>query len=369
MKLKKIARRLAGGLMAGALMVSMLEMTAFAEDTTAPDEIVITKNIDKDANVYAPKADFTFEITQGKKQNSAEDITSPAGGLYFKDSDDTISSAPADGDIGEASITVSDTISLAVDISQFTAPGVYRYVVSEVKPETDAAEGVGYDDTEVNVDVYIGYKDGSDALSVLYYIVSDAEGDAKKNAEFTNTYKNGGTEDGLYTLTIQKKLEGNMADKNKLFAFTIKVDGDVTGEQYNLVAYDENGSPTSTAIVSDDANAVTFYLKGGQTAYVYGLSKNDTYTVSENAYTEDGYTTYVAKADVSSKDAEGVENGNEVDNEGEDITKDSVVTFVNYKDAGDVNTGLILNIAPYILMVALAGVLAFFFLRRRKSEF
>lgn len=367
MKLKKIAHRLAGGLMAGALMVSMLGMTAFAEPA-ASNEIVITKKIDKDANVYAPKADFTFKIAQGQKQNSAENIQSPEGGLYFKDKN-TISSAPTDGDIGVTSITVNNTISLAVDISKFTAPGVYRYTVSEVEPETDAVEGVGYDDTEVNVDVYIGYENGSDELSVLYYIVSEAEGDAKKNAEFTNTYKNSGTEDGLYTLTIQKKLEGNMADKNKLFAFKIKVDGDVTGEQYNLVAYDENGNSTSAAIVSDDANAVTFYLKGGQTAYVYGLSKNDTYTISEDLYTEDGYTTYVAKADVSSKDDAGVTKGNEVNNEKEDITENSVVTFVNYKDAGNVNTGLILNIAPYILMVALAGVLAFFFLRRRKSEF
>ena len=46
-----------------------------------------------------------------------------------------------------------------------------------------------------------------------------------------------------------------------------------------------------------------------------------------------------------------------------------VVNFVNTNTNGVPETGLILNVAPYVLMVVLAGGLAFLFLRRRKNNF
>ena len=53
--------------------------------------------------------------------------------------------------------------------------------------------------------------------------------------------------------------------------------------------------------------------------------------------------------------------------EGKTIAENTTVTFTNTRNV-DTPTGVILNIAPYILMVALAGVLAFFFLRKRHYE-
>ena len=50
-----------------------------------------------------------------------------------------------------------------------------------------------------------------------------------------------------------------------------------------------------------------------------------------------------------------------------DISDDLKITYINTRNAST-PTGVILNIAPYILMVALAGVLAFFFLRKRHYE-
>ena len=48
--------------------------------------------------------------------------------------------------------------------------------------------------------------------------------------------------------------------------------------------------------------------------------------------------------------------------------KDNAVVVTNSRTADAPATGVILNIVPYILMVALAGVLAFFFLRKRHYE-
>ena len=85
---------------------------------------------------------------------------------------------------------------------------------------------------------------------------------------------------------------------------------------------------------------------------IYGLTKNDTYTVMETEV--EGYTTTV------NEKAANTLTDNAVDT--------SKVTFVNDKGSDAPTTGVILNIAPYILMVALAGVLAFFFLRKRHYE-
>lgn len=43
------------------------------------------------------------------------------------------------------------------------------------------------------------------------------------------------------------------------------------------------------------------------------------------------------------------------------------MTVTNTKNA-TTPTGVIMNIAPYVLMVALAGGIAFFFLRRKHAE-
>ena len=103
---------------------------------------------------------------------------------------------------------------------------------------------------------------------------------------------------------------------------------------------------TVTLATGKDSQTIT--LKDGQSATIHGLSATDTYSVEEVDYTKDGYTTTV----------DGAKSGS--------ISADTTVTFTNHKEA-TAPTGIMLNIAPYVLMVAVAAVLAVVFLRKRNS--
>ncbi|HJC88165.1 MAG TPA: QVPTGV class sortase B protein-sorting domain-containing protein, partial [Candidatus Eisenbergiella intestinigallinarum] len=69
---------------------------------------------------------------------------------------------------------------------------------------------------------------------------------------------------------------------------------------------------------------------------------------------------------VTKIDNEKVEDGNYTSTG--NLNADKTIVYENIRNAST-PTGVVLNIAPYIAMVALAGVLAFVFLRRRHNNF
>lgn len=340
MKLKKIARRLSSALAVGTMVVSMLGMTAFAED--APKNVTITKNLAKPENVFAPQTEFTFTIAPGTAVaagNGSDAVyAGPEGGATL--ANDVIASTPKAEDIGKETVKVG-TLDITIDSTKFTAPGIYRYVVSET---AGSYEGISYTGEVKLFDVYVN----SDKEVYAYTFVSSDDPKVKDTDPFVNEYGVGEAEKELNNLTISKAVDGNQGDKSKKFEFTITVTGQ-EGEQF-YVTFTDNSEPVT--LLSGVSQTIT--LSDGQSATIYGLSKTDSYTVEETDYTADGYTTKIDN--VETREATGT------------IQQDKTLNFVNTKNA-NVATGLILNIAPYVLMVALAGILAFFFLRRRKSEF
>lgn len=94
-------------------------------------------------------------------------------------------------------------------------------------------------------------------------------------------------------------------------------------------------------------------MKHGQSATIYGLSKNDKYTITEANYSSDGYATTVNGE--SGREATGT------------IEADTTISFVNSKNAGT-PTGVLMDIAPYAIMIVLAGVCVVLFLRKKNHE-
>lgn len=339
MKLKKIARRLSSALAVGTMVVSMLGMTAFAED--APMNVTITKNLAKPKNVFAPQTEFTFTIAPGtavSAGNGSDAVyAGPEGGATLANG--VITSTPKADDIGKETVKVG-TLDITIDSTKFTAPGIYRYVVFET---AGSYEGISYTDEVKLFDVYVN----SDKEVYAYTFVSSDNPKVKDTNPFVNEYGVGEAEKELNDLTISKAVDGNQGDKSKKFEFTITVTGQ-EGEQFYVTL------PDNSALTLLSGESQTITLSDGQSATIYGLSETDSYTVEETDYTTDGYTTKIDN--METREATGT------------IQQDKTLNFVNTKNA-NVATGLILNIAPYVLMVALAGILAFFFLRRRKSEF
>ena len=193
-----------------------------------------------------------------------------------------------------------------------------------------------------------------------YTIINSSNPEEKGDGTFTNSYKkeNG----GLYDLTIEKNIEGNQANLQDTFTFSIKIDSDVEGEEFYVVVFDEGGNATGQVktVVGDDQTAQTVELGDDQYAVIYGLSAKDKYTVEETDANTEGYVTTSRIGNAAETDAVSISNE-------ADISDDLKITYINTRNAST-PTGVILNIAPYILMVALAGVLAFFFLRKRHYE-
>lgn len=330
MKKSKMLHRIAAALLAGTMMMAM-GTTVFAEGNETRN-VTITKEITKDANDYAPATTFGFQITSGSPVEASKGqdaiYAGPAGGAYFVEGAGEITSAPGTSDIGQTTITVGTT-TISIDASKFTAPGIYRYNVSEV---AGTYEGITYSTETKYFDVYV-----NSSKEVYAYTFTDATAtDGKDDGVFTNDYTD------IHDVTITKQVTGNQGDKSKAFNFTIDASG-ADGEKFYVIYGD---GETVTLGADEDAKIIT--LKDGQSATIHGLSVTDTYSVEEADYTSDGYTTTV----------DGAKSGT--------ISGDKTVTFTNEKNAS-APTGIMMNVAPYVLMVAVAAVLAVVFLRRKNN--
>ena len=199
---------------------------------------------------------------------------------------------------------------------------------------------------------------------MAYTFTDSNESDGKDDGVFTNIYDYDKKGDKLHDLTIVKSVTGNQGDRNKPFGFTITVSG-TDGEKYYMEVIDTDISDTDEQIIAKyeltSGSSENFTLTDNQEAVIYGLSKSDKFSVSENSYVSDGYTTTV---NVDGDDV--TPSGNTVSGDAAD--SDVTVTYTNDKE-GSTPTGIIMNIAPYIILVAFAGIAALVFLRRRNREF
>lgn len=337
----KMVRKLTALFVAGTMMAAM-GTTVMAES----QNVIITKKLEKDANAYAPATTFNFEVepaagVSGNVDGVAISAGIP-GGVTFGEGAGSIVSAPTAGDIGKNSIEVGET-ELTVNTSAFAnaTPGIYRYAVKETSGEY---EGVGYSDETKYFDVYVN----SDHEPYAYMFVSSEDATAKDETPFTNTYNHG--ENGVNDLTITKTVKGNQVITGDEFAFKIKVDG-ADGEMYHVVY----GNGTTETLNSGEEK--TIYLTADQSATIYGLSSGDTYTVTEDAESKQGYE-YTTKIDGVSSDTRSTSGT---------ISEDTTIKFENTRNA-TTPTGIVTDVAPYVIMVAAAVILGFAFLRKRSYK-
>lgn len=371
MRMKRFARVFTTSMLAGAMVMTMGGMTAFA----AVDSIPLTKTVTTDGNTYAPNTTFNFTVEAGEagvvtgtEYGAADDsstlpvmagvnvdkVFGMPGGYKF-----------APGDQAEEVYTLEKNIEIKAkdgEEENFPAPGIYHYLIKETAGNY---EGIIYDTVARDIYLYVGYADGSDELEVQNVVVSKngqkvgnetTIGD--RGIEFINNYGKQEPDpenpdgpdvgDTTHDLTVTKKVAGNQGDKNKPFDFTVKVNG-AEGECYKVIVTYKNQNPQEFKLESGDVGA-TYSLKDGESIQIFGLTANDTYTVTEADYSKDGYT---------------VDKGNETGSVTEDATKYEVTNTKNVTTP----TGIVLSFAPYIMLVALAGVFAVLFLRKKKEEF
>ena len=139
-----------------------------------------------------------------------------------------------------------------------------------------------------------------------------------------------------------------MANAKEEFNFTVKITANKSNgtEQYKAIRKNVNRTTATDEFTIVSGKDFPFTLKGGETLTITGLSAQDLYTVNEN--TPDDYT---------------ASWGNDK-HENATISANTTVTCTNTKNAVS-PTGVIMTIAPYALMLVVAGAFAVVFLSRR----
>lgn len=338
MKTKKRIRTLAAALLTGAMAVSMGGMSALAA-VEPVESVTLKKTVTTDGNTYAPKTSFEFSVnTAGAGSFDNKTVSAGIeGGLTVS----SIAFEPQDEDVKVSEIVKNGT--LTVNGNVFTTPGIYHYTISET---AGSYEGIKYDNAVYDAYVYVVNDDTRVAVEAVVF----AKGGSKANElSFVNDYGKDDDNDTTHDVTITKAVTGNQGEKNREFTFTAAVAGD-EGEWYKVVKTAQDGTTTESKLVSG-GDALEYKLKDGESIHIYGLSENDTYTVVETDANKDGYTT-TASGELSGK-----------------LTADGTSVMVTNNREVSPATGIALTFAPYILMVALAGVFAVLFLRKKREEF
>lgn len=340
MKLKKLF----AGVVAVAMMATMAA-PAFAE-RMAPNggdsEITITKNYKlTNSGTVSPEEVFHFTIEPDSVTDAAEWVTKETmpvpeiGTVKFYEGE-----AGRAGDMSKkVKITLPD---------DYQSVGVYSYIIKETAGNT---AGVNYYGKDIVLKVTVIEQDGKIRVAAVHtedpgengYDTKKGEGSSKKD-DFDNTYSAG-------DLKVTKTVDGNLGDKRKNFDFSVVFKKEA-GKDFNstVTAYVAGIEDKNFAIVWNDKGEFKydFALADGQTAHFDNLPYGVTYTVTEAEYS--GYTT------------------THTGETGTIGAAEQTAAFTNTKN-GEVDTGVILDNAPYILMLAVvAGAAMTLVIKKRREE-
>lgn len=370
MKLSKNLGRIATTFLATAMLASVAAVPAFAveddENVIQPsgNSITINKAINMTNAEGAGVPDATFKFTIDAGQADDDDGIKAGDMTAITNSDEdaaagtqvTVSTATP-GENDETVYLADLDITLNFDTTKFadTGAGVYRYTFKE---EACSVAGMAIDGTTYTLDVTVGNGDTDGTYTILRAELYSQSDKSDKKDTITNTYN-------TYDLTLDKQVAGLLGDKTKDFTFTVvftNPDRSATSFQWaydtdaQTKTFDENGKAT-----------VEVSLAHGEDVIFKGLPADVTYTITENNAT--GYTTEVTGDGINYADGQDKVTAQEatgdvvVDNNAKDVT----ATFTNTLE-GSPATGIAMNVAPYILLVVVAGVACFFFMRKRRED-
>lgn len=321
-------------------MVLSLSVTAFAEGPhTDMDSVTISMTYEAtNTGTTSPEETFQFTIARASVTDAADDITAENMPVP------TIGTVQyAAGDAGNAG---TKTKNVTITLPVYTSVGIYTYTVTAT-PGTTA--GVTYWAKPIKLVVTVIEQNGKVRVAAIH----TEDGDGQKSDAITNTYSAG-------SLAVTKNVTGNMGDRNQYFKITVTLTGEA-GKTY-AASYPVsggsklvNGTGDAAASTISIGTPTDFYLKHGETFTIENLPYGVTYTVVEDDYKDEGYTTTTKYSDDTNKKIDGASD---------------TVTITNNKGA-IVDTGITLDSLPYVLLLTVCVVcmVAFFVKKRSAREF
>ena len=262
------------------------------------------------------------------------------------------------------------------DATKYPQPGVYAYQVAETAGDVhlrkDERDLMTYDKTTYTVFVYVvNGEDGKlavDAVTAVKGDVTSVEAAASKTKEgqlaFENSYWEYGDPDTdedtkSVALKVDKIVGGGMGEHDKSWTFTVKFDEtDVKVKpkdnkiQYQIVTTGSEAVDKNWADVPADG---VYHVTDKQQILFKNVVTGTKYTVTEAEADQDGYKTTVTGGTLGQA-AQLTDAG-------------ASETVTNTKNS-TVVTGVIMNNAPFIVMigVAAAGVAAYGAAKRKLEK-
>lgn len=350
------AKKLTAGALALSMMFAMAT-PAFAATSDKTYEnmstVTITKNYKlTNEGTVSPAEEFKFTI-------NPDSVTDAAAGIT-KDNMPVPTIGTVSYIAGDAGKTGEMSKKVTINLPDYTSVGVYTYIIKETAGNT---AGVTYYGKDIVLKVTVIEQNGKIRVAAVHtedpvdgkYDTEKGEGSRKKD-DFDNIYSAG-------DLNVKKVVEGNLGDKSKKFDFTVVFTNNTGKEIKSTIAATVAGRDATEFEgenkfdVKWDANkqyTYHFSLAHDETATFANLPYGVTYTVSESSY--DGYKTTTAYSENSGEQ-------NKID------TASETLTVTNTK-TGEVDTGVILDNAPYMLMltVVAAGAMTLVIKKRREEE-
>lgn len=345
----------------------------------------------------------TYTYTLSEVESVSENISNDNGTVAVKPSKDTIVAAsdvmtatatfsagssldgsnPATGVSSTTSQVTFDLTSTGDSkVLNFSEVGIYKYTLTQAmtSPADSEPNAEDFKNTKITRSVYLyvartaaGQYEVTGAV-----MVNDAQYDKSKKSDgnIINYYMLSGDPDEPGTtpvvltnkVVVTNTITGAMGDMTDKFVYTIKVQNasDTTKSYKYVVKNGDSQVATGTLTSGTEAELKdTNSLGNNYTITIYGLDKDDTYTITRVTENDNrGYTV----TNTSDVDATNVATGElELVADGNGALQAANITFTNERNA-IAPTGLVMNVAPYVLLVLVAAGAGYVFLRKREED-
>lgn len=348
------------------------------------------------ADVKTPAVKFSFTFTK-HSYNGETDKTSECPDITVAKSVDYSEADTTDGDANKQGLQLVKTTENVLKGVTFAKAGQYTYKVTEnqtLADNTTLPQGLVMSKAEYLVSIFtktiannkvvvdniyiaqLKKDDGTDIDGEKKKVDYDSTSDTTNKFEFNNNYdpKAGNdnplgkeiTEDDKKGFVLQKNVEGEKANANEEFTFSLTVtkpEGSHGSDQnFNYKVVDSNGTAGNA---SQGAYGTAFEVKLKKGCRVVLSSVLLGSKVQAEETVSAGYTKTLAAGQckfngTAIATVDDLKAGKNIGDKG-----DNSITFVNTQQTA---TGILLNSLPFIVLalVALAGIV--FFVKNRKHD-
>lgn len=316
------------------IMVLTLSVAVAAAEHTDMETVTISVTYNAtNEGTTSPAEEFAFNIANTSVTDAASGVTT--------ENMPTPTVASVTYTAGEAGNAGTMTKNVTIDLpDNYTSVGIYTYTIT---PTSGTTAGVTY---------------WASPIKLVVTVIQDANARLRVAAVHTEGQEEGKSDDISYTysagsLEVKKLVTGNLGDRNKEFNVTVTFTAPADKEVKSVISYTDGTAKTIEASAWTEKNGskqaeVTITLKHDETVTFTNIPYDVTYEVVEADYTSTENGKYDAAQYNFTDTAKKVDSASDT------------VTITNNKGT-DVDTGIVLDSLPYILLIAVAlvGVVAF----------